>query len=236
MLRGINRQNIFEDGEDCERFLNILKHYKFISNYLVYAYCLMNNHIHLLLKENHESIGKAIKRISSGYVYWYNNKYKRCGHLFQERFKSEVVETDEYFLTVIRYIHLNPVKAGIINDAEQYKWSSYREYTGTPIVTDITYALDLLSPNREHAKKMFQDFNNQNNHDKCLEHINKVTVSDEEIRELMNSIGIISPQQLQQLEKPLRNAIIRQIKNIPGVTTRQLANLTGISKSVIDRV
>jgi len=113
MLRGINRQTIFKDNQDRVRFLDTLGEYKNICEFVFYGYCLMDNHVHLLIKETKESVSDIIKRICSSYVYWYNAKYKRCGHLFQERFKSEVVETDSYFLTVLRYIHQNPLKAKI---------------------------------------------------------------------------------------------------------------------------
>ena len=113
ILRGINRQQIFEDGEDYSKFLRILEECKAISKFEIFAYCLMNNHIHLLLKEVKEPIEQVMKRITTRFVYWYNIKYQRSGHLFQDRFKSEPVESDEYFLTVIRYIHQKPVKAGL---------------------------------------------------------------------------------------------------------------------------
>ena len=104
MIRGINRQAIFEDDEDRMRFIDTLREYKDISKYEIYGYCLMYNHMHLLIKEIDESISLIIKRICSSYVHWYNTKNERLGHLFQERFKSEVVENDGYFLTVLRYI------------------------------------------------------------------------------------------------------------------------------------
>ncbi|NMD72658.1 transposase, partial [Bacillus sp. DNRA2] len=85
MLRGINRQTIFEDDEDRRKFLETLKKYRDISKYELYGYCLMDNHVHLLMKESEETISDAIKRISSSYVHWYNMKYERCGHLFQDR-------------------------------------------------------------------------------------------------------------------------------------------------------
>ncbi|MFC4024421.1 transposase [Oceanobacillus longus] len=110
MLRGINRQTIFEDDNDRIRLLETIKRFKDISKFRIFCYCLMDNHIHLLLKETEEPVSKAIQRISASYVYWYNDKYERSGHLFQERFKSENVETITYFLTVLRYIHQNPVK------------------------------------------------------------------------------------------------------------------------------
>jgi len=130
-MRGINRQRIFEDDEDdedYERFIETLKSYKALSGYEIYAYCLMGNHFHLLLKVGKEDLELVVKRIAGSYVYWYNLKYGRCGHLFQDRYKSEVVEEDPYLLTVIRYIHQNPIKAGLCNCVSEYKYSSYGEY------------------------------------------------------------------------------------------------------------
>lgn len=128
MLRGINGHQIFVDSEDYEKFLEILKDCKAISEFEIFAYCLMSNHIHLLLKEVKEPIEQIMKRIATRFVYWYNIKYQRAGHLFQDRFKSEPVENDEYFLTVIRYIHQNPVKAGICKKPQDYNYSSYNEF------------------------------------------------------------------------------------------------------------
>src|SRR5690554_1287672 len=113
MLRGINKQIIFHDQEDYKKYIQTIRDYKQLCEYEIYAYCLMNNHIHLLIKEGKEDLGIIFRRIGSKYVYWYNLKYKRCGHLFQDRYRSEVVETEHYLLTVLRYIHQNLVKAGI---------------------------------------------------------------------------------------------------------------------------
>ena len=92
MLRGINQQQIFEDSEDFEKILQILKDCKAVSEYKLFAYCLMGNHIHLLVQEDKEPIEQVMKRIATRFVYWYNIKYQRVGHLFQDRFKSEPVE------------------------------------------------------------------------------------------------------------------------------------------------
>ena len=99
-------------------------------NYILYAYCLMSNHIHLLIREREDTIGMAIKRIASSYVYYYNHKYSRDGHLFRERFKSEPVNDMAYFVTLLRYIHQNPVKAGMVPEVKVYEFSSWGE-TGT---------------------------------------------------------------------------------------------------------
>ena len=103
MLRGINRQVIFEDDEDCEKYLQCLKECKAANGFVLYAYCLMGNHIHLLMKEMKEPLELIFKRIGSRYVFWYNWKYKRSGHLFQDRFKSEPINDDRQFIAVLRY-------------------------------------------------------------------------------------------------------------------------------------
>ncbi|WP_373665478.1 hypothetical protein SPSIL_021410 [Sporomusa silvacetica DSM 10669] len=236
MLRGINKQNIFEDEEDKKRFLETLEYYRRKSGYLLYGYCLMDNHIHLLIKEKNESISQLIKRISSSYVYWYNQKYERCGHLFQERFKSEAIETEEYFLVVLRYIHQNPLKAGITKNISKYLWSSYQGYIGNSGNIDIDLALDIFSNDRTKAVELFKDYNNENNSDKCLDYTEKVAVSDKAVMDYLSEMGITSISQLQQLNKEQRDEVIRKAKKIEGITIRQLARITGFSKSVIDRL
>jgi putative transposase len=236
MFRGINKQNIFEDEEDRRKFLETLGYYKTLSRYLLYGYCLMDNHVHLVLKEMNESISQVIKRISSSYVYWYNQKYDRCGHLFQERFKSEVVEKDVYFLTVLRYIHQNPVKAGITQDISEYLWTSYQDYIRSSGITDVNFALNIFSSDRTKAVKLFVNYSNENNVDECLDYTERVAVSDKEIMKYLNEMGIATISQLQRLNKTQRDHVIRKMKKVEGSTIRQLARITGISKSVIDRV
>ena len=137
MMRGINHQNVFEDKEDYYQFLTTLdvmaQSYEPDGtpggrNYILYTYCLMSNHIHLLIREREDKIGMSIKRIASSYVYYYNHKYSRDGHLFRERFKSEPVNDMAYFVTLLRYIHQNPLKAGIVTNVNDYEFSSWQEY------------------------------------------------------------------------------------------------------------
>jgi REP element-mobilizing transposase RayT len=125
ILRGLNKQTIFSDEEDNDEFIRIISECKRLSGYDLYAYCLMGNHVHLLIKEGSESIEQIMKRIGTRCVARYNRKYQRCGHLFQDRFKSEAVEDDGYFLSVLKYIHQNPQKAGLCKGPDLYLWSSY---------------------------------------------------------------------------------------------------------------
>lgn len=211
MLRGINRQSIFEDNKDKERFYDTLRRYKKICCYELYGYCFMDNHIHLLLKEISESISMIIKRISSSYVYWFNWKYERCGHLFQERFKSEAVDSEAYLLTVLRYIHQNPVKAGLTKSITGFKWSSFNEYISDPVIIDVDYVLDKYSLDRKEAIEAFKIFMNQRNDDRCLDYDEKVRLSDDQVREIIVQQGIKDINRLLQLDRGKSNELIKTI-------------------------
>ena len=150
MLRGINRQRIFEDEEDHRRFLETLVRYRDACGCSLLAYCLMPNHVHIVLREGEQPLENVMRRIGASYVYWYNAKYGRTGHLFQDRFRSEAVESDAYFFTVLRYIMQNPVKAGLVNHPGAWRWSSFLAYEkGTGTITDTGYAAELFGGREE---------------------------------------------------------------------------------------
>jgi len=123
--RGDDRKKIYVSEYDHEKFLEYLLKAKKRFEFYVYAYALMPNHYHLLIKTLHANISRLMHYINSSYTTYYNVKRKRVGHLFQGRYKSIVVDSDSYFSTLSRYIHLNPVKAGLVDLPEEYKWSSY---------------------------------------------------------------------------------------------------------------
>jgi REP element-mobilizing transposase RayT len=124
MLRGVNRDAIFIEDEDPAMFLRSLALTRDASGCLVFAYCLMSNHVHLVLRSGEEPIGTVVKRLGVRYAGWFNRKYGRVGHLFQDRFKSVPVEDDAHLVTLLRYVWNNPVEAGIVELAEEYRWSS----------------------------------------------------------------------------------------------------------------
>ncbi len=233
VLRGINKQRIFEDDEDYQKYLYTLKTYKEISAYEVYAYCLMSNHVHLLMKEGKEALGVAFRRIGASYVYWYNWKYCRSGHLFQDRYKSEAVETDRYFLAAMRYIHQNPVKAGIVKEIQDYPWSSFREYTTGAEICDTVYAPGLFSANAAEGLELWVKFNREKNDERCLEYDDGTRLNDLEAAELIcNLAGVESPLEIQGFEKAKRSKALKQLKGM-GLSIRQLERLTGVSFGVI---
>jgi len=233
VLRGINRQIIFEEDEDYQKLLQTLQEYKETSGYEIYGYCFMSNHIHLLIKEGEEDLGIVFRRIGARYVYWYNWKYNRRGHLFQDRYKSEAVENDGYFLTVLRYIHQNPLKVGIVKHLSDYPWSSYTEYAANPTVCSTAFGLSLFSEDPETATKLFKEFNLEKNNNQCLEYDQNMRWKDQEAIDFIKKIGgIKSPTEIQNFEKEKRDEIIEICKE-KGLSIRQLQRLTGISFGVI---
>jgi REP element-mobilizing transposase RayT len=231
ILRGINRQRIFEDDEDNEKYLQTLAECKKISLFQLYGYCLMGNHVHLLIKEGKEGIEQIFRRVGARYVYWYNWKYKRSGHLFQDRFKSEAIENDGYFITALRYIHQNPVKARISNTLEGYRWSSYNEYVGRTGVADIHFALELM------GEETFFAYMNEKNEDSMLEiEDEKHRLTDKELSDKICKEINIKPIMIQNFEKEDRDRLLRQILKYEGISSRQLARVTGISANIIWKI
>ena len=233
MLRGINQQVIFEDEEDNHKFLEVLNDYKAISGYQLFAYCLMNNHIHLLMKVEQEDLQQIFKRIGGRYVYWYNGKYSRVGHLFQDRYKSEPVETDEYFLTVLRYIHQNPVNAGLTETVDEYQWSSYNEYINPKQIqlTDTNVALEMI------GKDEFIRFHHQINDDKCLEmEVVKFRLTDEQAKKVMAKISkCTNASEFQELDAEKRDRYIKAL-NENDLSVRQISRLTGVNFGIVRRI
>ena len=233
ILRGINKQTIFEDEEDRERFIQTLGEYKEKSEYKIYAYCMMGNHIHILLKEEKEDLGIVIKRIGASYVYWYNWKYDRTGHLFQDRYKSEVVEDNKYLLTALRYIHQNPLKSGIVKGIQEYKWSSYTEYIGKEKIVDIDFILDIFNNDRKRAISQFEEFHKEEGIIECLDIDEKRRIKDVEAIEIIkNTCNIIHCMDIQKVNKVDRDKYLKIIME-QGLSTRQIARFTGISRGIV---
>ena len=233
MLRGAGQQQIFEDTEDSDRFLEILAECKQISEFALYAYCLMGNHVHLLIKEQREPLEQIVKRIATRYVYWFNTKYERCGHLFQDRFKSEPVGDEKYFLTVLRYIHQNPVKAGICNAVEDYAYSSYREYVTSAKIIDTEFAFAHISP------EDFVQIHHLPEPTQCLDIENREgspRVTDEQARRIIEMhTKCQNASDFQRLDVAMRNQYLKLLK-AHGLSIRQISRLTGISFGVVRRI
>ncbi len=228
MLRGINRQTIFEDDEDCEKYFQCIAECKEASHFSLYAYCLMGNHIHLLLKEEKEPLELIFKRIGARYVSGTIGN-KRSGHLFQDRFRSEPIKDDAHFLAVLRYIYQNPIKANICKLPEEYEWSSYRSLgTDAPLV-DQNWLFKLISIEQLHS------FIETPTDDQFLDLVPDLRITDRDAVKMVKKIcRITSLSEFQTLPPENQVAGLRNLHE-KGCSIRQLVRLTGIAKSQIER-
>jgi len=130
LTRGNNRQEVFRDEIDYQKYLEVLNRYKEKYQFKLYHYVLMKNHVHLVLETQAEggSLAEIMKGINLSYAQYYKRKYDHVGHFWQDRFKSILISRDEYLLACGSYVELNPVRAGIVKDPRDYRWSSYRAY------------------------------------------------------------------------------------------------------------
>jgi REP element-mobilizing transposase RayT len=240
IVRGINRQTIFYDDKDYQRFIDTLGRVIDDGGTLLLGYCLMSNHVHLLIQESDTSISTVMKRIGTSYAYWYNRKHVRSGHVFQDRFKSENVEDDSYLKTVIRYIHQNPVKAGITLKAESYYWSSCRIYYGEkeypPCLTSTSLILGLFGENDSQAIKAFHGYMTEVNENQCLDDIEVKHLSDgEAMRIIANLTKGQTISALSTMPKAERGLLLREFKEVQGLSLRQIARLTGLGYQTVNR-
>jgi REP element-mobilizing transposase RayT len=228
IVRGVNRQDIFSDDVDREKFLQILYECKELSGFELYGYCLMTNHVHLLIKEGAETVSQIMRRIGTRYVQFFNWKHNRIGHLFQDRFKSEAVTDDRYFLTVLRYIHHNPLQAGMVKRLNKYGWSSFSDYTHNGGITDTDFGRSLLQGID------IEEYMSEDSNDKCLDMDEKVRhITDDELRNVIMERYHLRPLQIAELLAEQRNEILRTILDNEHANTRQLARVTGISNNTI---
>lgn len=159
--RGNNREPIFFEPANYERFLQNLDRFQLDFGYRLYTYCLMPNHFHLLLRPGKTELSRVMQTLMTAYSMYVNKRCNHVGHIFQGRFKSIIVEKESYLLEVIRYIHLNPVRAGLVARVEEYPWSSYMKYMsagdGKPKI-ETGEILALFSQNSVNQKQSFKEF------------------------------------------------------------------------------
>ena len=128
--RGNERKTIFLDEADRRKFLSLLGEYHDRYGIVLHTYVLMDNHYHIILETPRGNLLKVMHGLNSGYTGYFNRRHGRVGHLFQGRYRAILVEKDSYLVPLSRYVHLNPVRAGVVEKPEQYAWSSYLEYIG----------------------------------------------------------------------------------------------------------
>jgi putative transposase len=160
ILRGNGGQDVFLTEEDRYRFYLLLQEGTCRFGYRVHAFCLMTNHIHLALQSGDMPLSRGMQNLSFRYTRWINWRQKRTGHLFQGRYKAVLVDGDSYLLELVRYIHLNPVRAGMVEDLEEYLWSGHRAYLGKELLPWLTtdWVLEQFGKSAALAREGYRTF------------------------------------------------------------------------------
>lgn len=233
MMRGIDKRHIFLQNQDYQQFLLQLQRAKKKSEGKLLAYCLMKNHVHLLMKEGSEEIGNTVRRINVGYALYHNFTHERVGYLFQGRFKSEAVNDDGYLYTVFRYIHQNPLKAGMVNTIEDYPWSSYKEYLRKkPNYIDDDPGSNPLWGSFLQEKE-YRIFHQQDMDVQCMDYVESDRISVKELR--MHIEKDLQINDLLNLSLGERNGMIRKIVEETGASIRQMEKVLGLGRSMIHK-
>lgn len=238
--RGINKQDLFLEEQDKNKFYKIIKDTKEKYKFELYSYVIMNNHVHLIIHDKNDEMSKIMHRLCAVYAMYFNKKYERVGHVFQNRFKNICIDTEIYLLNLVRYIHQNPEKDGICN-MQQYKWSSYNDYINCKKneITDINFVLSLFDEQKiDTAIEKFKIFHKQSEtsfSDRNLEFDNVLTDDDasEIIRRSLNLDNLLL---IQNFNTAIRNEMIYNISQIDKIYTKQISRILGMSERNIQRI
>ena len=240
VIKGADRQLLFEEPGDFRKYLSFLEYYKEQCKFELFAYCLMSNHVHLLLRHPPDfSLEMIFRRLNTSYAIWFNMKYNRTGFVQNSRYYSEPVESDRYFRTVARYIHFNPTKAGL-EDAPgcTYQWSSFFDYINIiseiPSLTDTYFLLDLLG-SHDNFYKLHSKIDEEG--EKILDVDNiRTRLPDDVALEIIAEISNChTTTEFQNLSIVNRNSYIPLIHK-KGVSVRQINRLTGTPRGIIQRI
>jgi REP element-mobilizing transposase RayT len=230
--RGVAQQIIFEDDNDREFFLSRMRFYVDECEVHLLAWCLMSNHIHLLVQAELEKTRTFMHKLLASYAIHFNNRHRRSGHLFQGRFDSVPIETDEQLMTAMRYIHRNPLSIPG-QSLETYCLSSYREYLGQPFITEVSYIMRLFDGMDEFVA--FHDAWDPSDESELRAKRARQKVSDENAIEFakqllrIDSIGIIASS-----DKPTRNRYLATLKR-HGLPVQQVSRITGLGRNIVQR-
>ena len=242
VLRGNDRQDIFYDEQDRYIFLDRLKENKQKFDYSIYAYCLMDNHVHMIIKVKDEFLSKSMQVLETRYSTYFNKKLNRSGHLFENRFFSKKVESLNYFLLVCKYVHRNPEKAGM-ERTENYKWSSFKDYinekdeTNKNKIIDRGVLLHYFNDNLKEFKKytLLNDDKEQMNNYAEFELKNKL--NEEELANIIKvKFGLKNASDVSLLNKEEMDKIIINLKEVQGTSIAQISRVIKVTPYYIKKI
>lgn len=230
MMRGINKEQIFKRDAHKRKFKEEISIIHEDMELSIIAYCIMDNHVHLLLKTSDDNLEILMKRLNIKYAIYYNKLENRYGHVFQDRFKSEAVENEKYFFGVLRYIHNNPIKAGIVMDISDYPWSSATDYlNNNSNIIDNKYLHEIkgLFKNKNEFIKFHNIIDNNLYIDTKEEEAKSVyDISNRTIEDFMLQYKITDQSQI-SIEQ--RENLAERLLMLKILTERQIAELCNLS-------
>lgn len=234
MARGINHIAIYNDDADNMNFLHILD-FCADEDFTIFAYCLMGNHFHLLAKADADVLQHVMKAVGIRYVAYFNRRYQRDGPLFRGRYNSQPVTTKGYFLRVLRYIHRNPVAAGIVQEMQDYPWSSYLDYFGSRkkvlCQVDTSYALALHGLEWLRSYHQRPELNTRG----MLEDSPLPAFTDGELRDFIRATAGMECHEIPLYPETITTPLLRRLVEQEGAGISQLARLTGLARGDIRR-
>lgn len=241
MLSGNECKPIFLDDEDKKKFVDIMLQKKDGTSSRLYAYSVMDNHVHVVIQEVSQSLERFVKRIGVTYAAYFNKKYHRIGHVFQDRYRSEAIEDDAYLLSVIRYIHKDPFtpeRSPIMN----YLWSSYPSYIGYkqsfPLLPEMEDILNQFSYNRKNAIQLFREFHLAEEPQRPF--LDIVDRNGENAEELFKSFLLSHSMLIEDLQKSDNQLVVAElIKALlyqSKISCRQIAKLIGINREKVRKM
>lgn len=229
MVQGINKEYIFKDDFYIKKYLTIITEKLTNSNINVLAYCIMNNHAHLLIySEKNEYLSKFMQRVNTTYSHFYNYYNKRVGYVFRDRYLSQDILNQKQLYSCLKYIHNNPVKANMVKQMSEYKYSSYNEFIGKHQIINIE-SLELLFGSSKDYIDIFNSIHNNSDASEFLD------IKDKEIQEYIAEFQRIYELKINDLyqNKKLLQYFINDSRKQTDVKIIELAHILGISKSTV---
>lgn len=231
ITRGVDRRDIFHSPEDHRKFLALLAVQKEKLPFFLYAYCLMTNHVHLLIERMTDDVGRIMHRVLSGYGQYYNRKYRRTGHLLQGRHRAILCQSDPYLAELVRYIHLNPVRAKMVEKPEDYPFSSHRAYIGLEPkgIVDVDPVLRRFGPRKALARERFANHvaagTGLGHREELYETTGGVLGSEEFVDSMIHRVGEYKPKGTPDASKPVAisvDGLISAVENVCEVAREDL--------------
>ena len=230
MVQGINKEKIFFEEREKLEYLKLLNKYKEEYAIKIIAYCIMDNHVHILINtEQINNLTKYMQKVNTSYGIYYNKNRNRIGYVYRDRFKTQVINNEEHLHNCIIYIHNNPVKANICKSADEYRFSSYKKFLS-----------------EENKKLMIKIFENRNKYIKSnqIENLKDMDFIEDEIDNNTNIINTINDYFIRnktnnleiKIENKLLETITLELKNIYNLSNIKIAKYLGVSKYKIDKI